>query len=297
MRHAGPNTADRPAGPAPGDGRLMRFVRRTRRGVLRHADRLRLCGLALVVATLALAYGNGAVGGAVAVAEAQLYARGFGLEQVNVQGHRHTPDGDIFEALGSASAKTLFSFDADAAKVRIEALPWVERATLRRVFPNAIDVSVVERKPAILWHADDGTRLLDRDGRHLGRLPKGDTGQGYGANLIVLEGAGADAHATAALTLLAAFPGIAHRLKSLEFVAGRRWTVHLVDGAKLHLPADDPARALAQALELDRKGLLEKATEIDLRVRDRLILIGTEPQPTPKPPHSIPPPVPKPPAG
>ena len=39
----------------------------------------------------------------------------------------------------------MLSFDSRAAQERIERLPWVERASIERVFPDRLEVRITER--------------------------------------------------------------------------------------------------------------------------------------------------------
>lgn len=47
-----------------------------------------------------------------------------------------------------------FSVDLEAAQQAFEALPWVRRAVVRRVWPNELRVTLEEHRPAAYWHHD-----------------------------------------------------------------------------------------------------------------------------------------------
>src|SRR5262249_8893966 len=79
---------------------------------------------------------------------------GFDLREASVTGARFTPDGDLFEAIDLEHARTLLGFDARAVKARIEALPWVEEASITRLLPDRIEVHISERTPIAVWHHD-----------------------------------------------------------------------------------------------------------------------------------------------
>ncbi len=51
-------------------------------------------------------------------------------------------------------AGNFFTLDLAQARAAFEAVPWVRRASVRRVWPNALEVSVEEHRAAALW--DDG---------------------------------------------------------------------------------------------------------------------------------------------
>jgi len=66
----------------------------------------------------------------------------------------------VFQYLGKDEIKTALEplvktgfFDADVQVIHaaVSALPWVESATVKRVWPDAIDIKVRERKPFVRW--------------------------------------------------------------------------------------------------------------------------------------------------
>lgn len=187
-------------------------------------------------------------------------ANGYGLRQVSVSGLRFTSDKHVFEALRLSSARTLLQFDAAAARVRIEALPWVESATVARVYPDALEVRVVERQPAAVLRAGAEHVVIDRRGRHL-------PGNAAAAlpGLPRIRGEGADAASIVGLLAqLEKHPVLLARLRAADRQAGR-WMLHLQGAASLRLPAADEAEALARAAALVAAGLAERG-EIDLQV-------------------------------
>lgn len=54
-----------------------------------------------------------------------------------------------------------FTVDLDAVRTGFESVPWVRRATVRRIWPNKLQVSVEEHRPMALW--GDG-RLVNTHG-------------------------------------------------------------------------------------------------------------------------------------
>ncbi len=194
---------------------------------------------------------------------------GFGLERVSVTGHRMTNDRDIFGALDLQSARSLAFFDIGAARARVERLPWIASAEIRPVFPNALDIRVVERRPAAVWRLDGEERLIDRDGRTLGEAAPEEV-----RGLPRIAGDGAASEAAAALAALAAYPRVARHIAMLERVAGRRWTLRTASGAEVLLPAEREMAALARLSRLSSlDDLLSGAGRvIDLRAGGRAVL-------------------------
>jgi cell division protein FtsQ len=193
---------------------------------------------------------------------------GFGLQQVSVTGHRFTADTDIYGALDLDSVRTLLSFDAAAARVRLEQLPWIRRASIERVVPDRIDIRVNERAPFAVWRSGERNWLIDRSGRKLQLVPTDLMPQ-----LLRVSGASAPEAAAALFAVLVDFPRIGGRLDVAERVAARRWTLHLEGGLSVDLPAAGEAEALARLTRLIELGL-GSARRIDLRISNKTFVGG-----------------------
>ncbi len=196
-------------------------------------------------------------------------ALGLGIEKVTITGHRHTSDAAIFEMLDPSNVRTQFDLDPRAIKARIERLPWIALASVSRVLPDGVAISVVERRAAVVWRHDGREWLVDATGRKLGENPPGAF-----AELHRITGLGADVEAPDLLKILAAHPEIARRLDRAERVSGRRWTLHLMNGTQVLLPADDASAALARAATgrpgtrpIDRAGAI-----VDVRSPARMFI-------------------------
>jgi cell division protein FtsQ len=207
---------------------------------------------------------------ALAPVERAVELAGFGLQQVSVAGHRFTTDTEIYGALDLDSVRTLLSFDAAAARARIERLPWIRRASIERVVPDRIDIRVTERVPFAVWRSGERNWLIDRAGRKLQLVPTDLMPQ-----LLRVSGVGAPEEAAALLAVLVDFPRIAGKLDVAERVAGRRWTLHLEGGTSVDLPAAGEAEALARLVHVIESGL-GGARRIDLRVSTKTLVGGLD---------------------
>ena len=167
---------------------------------------------------------------------------GFGIDQVALKGHRFTPDGDIFDALKLDEARSIATFDIAAAQAAVEELPWVEYATITRVYPDQLVVDITERKPFALWQRGKDLAIVDAEGRLLSAAERHTAPPG----LLQIAGDGAATEAKGLVALLSAYPDLLQSLQLGERVAGRRWRLHLADDIKIELPANGPAAALAE---------------------------------------------------
>jgi cell division protein FtsQ len=59
---------------------------------------------------------------------------------------------------------TFFTLDVASARQTFEQLPWVRRATVRRVWPNGLAVDIHEHRPAALWGREGSEKLLNTFG-------------------------------------------------------------------------------------------------------------------------------------
>ena len=207
---------------------------------------------------------------ALAEIEQVLDLAGFGLTQVSLTGHRYTPDSDILDAVGLGSARTMLTFDSRAARARVEALPWVERASIERILPDRLEVRVTERTPFAVWKHDGRHSLIDRSGHVLATVP----GDAMPA-LPRVSGDGAATAAAALFSILGQHPELGSRVSVAERISGRRWTLRLTGGGSVQLPAQGEAAALDRALGIAAVHGME-ASEIDVRVPGRALVRASQ---------------------
>jgi cell division protein FtsQ len=208
-----------------------------------------------------------------------LHWTGLRIEQVGLSGQRLTPDLDIFDAIGLRDAGSLLTFDGTTARARIEALPWIETASINRVFPNSLEVRVSERSAYALWQRGDREYLVDATGRVLSSVKAGSH-----AGLPRIAGEGAPEQAKALIDLVVRYPLIAERFRSAERVGERRWTLHLKDNVVVHLGVDREAVAFAALSAPGGLGKLmsDRDLVIDLRTSGRFT-VRPNPQPAAAP--------------
>lgn len=81
------------------------------------------------------------------------YAASFTVQHVEIQGEFHNQQAhDIKRALLPYVKGDFFTVDLTAARRSVTALPWVRRASLRRQWPNRIQVRIDEQVPVARWH-------------------------------------------------------------------------------------------------------------------------------------------------
>jgi cell division protein FtsQ len=89
--------------------------------------------------------------------------------QVDLSGNHFVTRSSVLEIFSPDRGRSVLRVPLSKRRAEIEALPWVERATVRRALPNRIEVEIVERTPiaflrdgADLFLADSQGVILDR---------------------------------------------------------------------------------------------------------------------------------------
>jgi cell division protein FtsQ len=194
---------------------------------------------------------------------------GLVVRQVLAEGRVETTQGDILKALGIRGGEPILAVDPDAARARVEALPWVRSAAVERRLPDTIRVRIVERRPMAWWQKDGKLVLIDRAGEPIPAAPPARY-----SNLVVLVGDDAPAHAAELLAMLAREPELAARVRAAVRVGARRWNLRIDDAIDVRLPEEGAEVAWTKLGELERKDriLSRDIAAVDLRLPDRLIV-------------------------
>lgn len=262
--------------PASSDGIVLpRLLRRPARFLGRmvggDVEAPRYSGSILTVGFLAAStlYGTWLGGHFPVVVQAITSRLGFAIDQVKVSGHRETSEIDILERLGLDGWTSTIGFDAEAARERIAALPWVETAAVRKIYPDTLEIQVEERKPFAIWQHGSELSVIERSAHVIAPYSGGRQ-----ATLPLVIGLGAPEAAPAFIEKVQAFPDLAARIKGYIRVAERRWDVRLENGITVKLPEAGEDDAIKELVAMDHEsGLLSRdIVAVDLRLSDRLVV-------------------------
>jgi cell division protein FtsQ len=201
---------------------------------------------------------------------------GMAAEDIKIDGLMHQEPEAVLQAIGVMPGSSLIGFDAAHAKRLLENLDWVAAAKVQRLFPNQLEISVVEREPFAIWQRDGNYYVIDRSGAAMSTLPAS-----LMTKLPLVSGEGAQMAAESLINQLEALPELMLQVKAAARVGDRRWTLYLDNGVKVLLPEEGVAEALAKVAELDRsQKLLSKGiVAIDLRLKDRVTVAMAEVEP------------------
>jgi cell division protein FtsQ len=221
-----------------------------------------------------LAYGAVAGGHVAAVTDWLKGARdnaanalGFGIAAVSVSGGSQINREQALALAGVTSRSSLLFFDAETARARLVANPWVADAAVLKLYPDRLLITLTERRAFALWQRNGQIKVIAEDGTVLQPFVE-DRYRG----LPLVVGSGAERRAKDFIGLIDRFPEIRSAVRASVLVADRRWNLRLTNGLDVRLPERDLQAALERLVKLDhdKKLLSRDINSIDLRLPDRV---------------------------
>ena len=194
-------------------------------------------------------------------------AMGLRIATVSLSGQRQVSREDIFKAAGVTDHSSLLFLDVTDARAKLEAIPWVAEAAVRKLYPDRLQITVTEREPFALWQLNGKVQVIAADGTVLA-----DKVEPRLASLPFVVGNGAAGKARSFLALLDQYPTIRDQVRAAIYVAERRWNLRLKNGIDVRLPDTGIEGALGVLARFDaeKKLLSRDITAVDLRLADRL---------------------------
>jgi cell division protein FtsQ len=174
---------------------------------------------------------------------------------------------EIFAAAGVTDHSSLLFLDVAAARARLEAIPWIAEATVRKLYPDRLQITITEREAFALWQQNGKVHVIAADGTVLSAKVEPRL-----ASLPFVVGEGAAAKARDFLAVLDRYPALRDQVRAAVRVADRRWNLRLKNGIDVRLPDADIEHALDTLTRLDKdKRLLSRdIVAVDLRLPGRL---------------------------
>lgn len=83
--------------------------------------------------------------------------RYFPVQFVHVYGAQHVDHKELQNLLKPLVAHNFFSVDMELIKGRLHQFSWVEDITIKRIWPDRVDIIITEHQPIAHWH--DGSLL------------------------------------------------------------------------------------------------------------------------------------------
>ncbi|WP_298918526.1 FtsQ-type POTRA domain-containing protein [uncultured Algimonas sp.] len=200
----------------------------------------------------------------------RLMAMGFTVQRIDVTGEGRLNESDVRAAVGIYEGDYFFGADLDRAQRNTESLPWVDRAVVRRLWPNRIVVQLVETTPYALYQQDGQLHLAARDGSIIAPYAAGLDHLPPGLRLFI----GADAVAASGelVDTLKIHPAVWEETETLTLLPSGRWDIRLSDGVVLRLPAEGVGPALRRYAAVRKRSARLEFAVVDLRLPDRVTL-------------------------
>lgn len=262
-----------------------RTDRRFRRAHVKPSRRRRASAtrrkLAGVVAAL------GAVALAAFLLPGMLSSAGFlQVTTIAVRGQAHVSEGEILALIGPLHGQNILKADLETHRQHVMASGWVKTATLRRVLPSTIEISVEERVPVglarfggRLYLIDSGGTVIDEYGPRFaaGSLPIID-GLSPGDEAVVDETR--VRLASSVVAALDASPELSGQVSQIDVGDPYDAVVLLNDGPTLiHLGHEQFVERLEEYLELAPalRAYVRDIDYVDMRFDRRVFIRPTEP--------------------
>ncbi len=230
---------------------------------------------ALVLAALAVGvfwaggYGRALTTGADAAGRSAARAVGLRIERITLRGGHDVSHSEILRAVNWAPGGSLLHVDLQQVREDIEAVGWVRRAAVSRLYPNTLHITIDERAPGAVWQEGGLVRLIDHEGAVIREIAAHEY-----PNLPMIVGAGAPESAAPLLGALEIRPELASAVSAVIRVGERRWNLRLRNGIDVLLPEDGAASAVDLLWRMhEARGVLDQALEyIDLRDGERVVV-------------------------
>src|SRR5437660_3598466 len=164
-------------------------------------------------------------------ADAAANAAGMRIATVSLSGQRQVSREEIFRAAGVTDHSSLLFLDVAQARAKLEAIPWIAEATVRKLYPDRLQITITEREAFALWQRQGKVSVIAADGTVLAAAVEPRL-----AALPFVVGNGAAGKARGFLAVLDRYPAIRDAVRASILVAERRWNLRLKNGIDVRLP-------------------------------------------------------------
>lgn len=197
----------------------------------------------------------------------------FHIQTVQLEGARFLTPTSVIAALGADTAASVFD-DGDRFVAKVESIPLVASARVRRRLPGTLVVTIVERTPVALTPTANGFRGVDSAGT---RLPIDPALSAFDAPVVLPPAGARDSAADRRLfnllgTIRAKNPALFDAIEDARRVAPTEWQLRTSRQIVRITPQVTLARlADIFPVEQDLARRHIRAAELDLRFRNLVI--------------------------
>ena len=197
----------------------------------------------------------------------QLFPNIFEIKHIKVIDSQLSKDTDIREKISNLSDNLLL-LDKQILQNEIEQVPWVKRANIKKIFPNKIQVQVIENDPYAIFLNEGVPFLIDLDGTIITQI----SDQSIDTSMIQILGEKANENLESLIkSINIHFPELLNDIKSLEYIELRRWNMKLRRDLKIKFPDEkiDQSIINLKRLFVEQNVSESNIIEIDLRIHGR----------------------------
>ena len=94
-------------------------------------------------------------------------------DQIEISGSHYVSRAAVTEKFAPDLGKSVLRISLDSRRAEVEAIPWVEQASVERVLPNRVRVHITERTPVAFLRSGYALALVDAHGVILGKPLEG----------------------------------------------------------------------------------------------------------------------------
>jgi cell division protein FtsQ len=201
---------------------------------------------------------------------------GYAANDIHISGLKWQTPQAVLAAIGVTPGSALVGFEPARARRLLENLDWVKAAHVQRLFPNQLEINIVERQPFAVWQREGRFYVIDEAGAALSSVDVTDV-----RGLPVVTGEGAQSAVAQLVNQLEVHPGLRSNVKAAGRIGARRWNLYLTGAVKVLLPEHGVEKALAVLSDLNnRYRILDKRVgAIDLRVEGSVVFSPPPPGP------------------
>lgn len=195
------------------------------------------------------------------------------LQRVQVEGRFQNLSGEqVRNLLNAYAGQNFFDVDVVAIKHDLEQQPWIDRASVRRQWPDSLLVKIYEQKPVARW----GEKGLINAAAEI-FYPRGAAPQRGFEALPRLDGTANSGQEllTRLHTLTEQFGALDLQVAELGLDARRAWSVRLGNGLQLLLGREQTGQRLQRFLAFYPAVLAQRVAEVaavDLRYPNGFVL-------------------------
>ena len=197
----------------------------------------------------------------------RLFPNIFEIKHIKIVDCQKSNETDIRKKINNLSDNLLL-LDKQILQNEIEEVPWVKRANIKKIFPNKIQVQVIENDPYAIFLNEGIPFLIDLDGTIITQI----SDQSIDTGMIQIFGEKANENLESFIkSINIHFPELMNDIKSLEYIELRRWNVKLQRDLKIKFPDEkiDQSIINLKRLFIEQNVSESNIVEIDLRIHGR----------------------------